>query len=92
MNLKDYLSKYGAQAELARKINAQAQLVWQWSSGVRLVPIERCVAIERATDGAVTRRDLRPDDWREIWPELADPSAARSSAAINLEAQEAANG
>jgi DNA-binding transcriptional regulator YdaS (Cro superfamily) len=30
----------------------------------------RCVDIERATDGAVTRRELRPDDWQRIWPEL----------------------
>jgi len=28
-------------------------------------------AIERATNGQVTRRDLRPHDWRNIWPELA---------------------
>lgn len=90
MNLKDYLSKYGSQAELARKISAQPQLVWQWSSGVRPVPIERCVAIERATDGAVSRRDLRPDDWRDIWPELADSSAARPSADINPVVQESA--
>lgn len=34
-----------------------------------------CVAIERATGGAVTRRDLRPDDWREIWPELVEQEA-----------------
>ncbi|CAN0620454.1 protein of unknown function [Burkholderia multivorans] len=31
-----------------------------------------CVAIERASNGAVTRRDLHPDDWRDIWPELAE--------------------
>ncbi|KGC15007.1 hypothetical protein DM48_333 [Burkholderia gladioli] len=31
-----------------------------------------CVAIERATEGAVTRRDLRPDDWQDIWPELVE--------------------
>ena len=29
-----------------------------------------CVAIERETGGAVTRRDLRPADWWLIWPEL----------------------
>lgn len=34
------------------------------------VPIEHCVAIERLTAGAVTRRDLRPGDWYRIWPEL----------------------
>ena len=22
--------------------------------------------------GAVTRKDLRPDDWHEIWPELKE--------------------
>ena len=27
--------------------------------------------IERITAGAVTRRDLRPDDWQRVWPELA---------------------
>ena len=35
-----------------------------------------CVSIERATGGAVTRRDLRPDDWARIWPELADGAGA----------------
>lgn len=40
------------------------------------VSVERCVAIERATNGAVSRRDLRPNDWQEIWPELAQPSTS----------------
>ena len=75
MNLKEYLSKRGSTADLARKIAAQPQLVWQWSTGVRPVPVERCVPIERATEGAVTRKDLRPNDWAEIWPELAGTSA-----------------
>lgn len=35
------------------------------------VPAEHCVAVERATSGKVTRKDLRPEDWRAIWPELA---------------------
>ena len=97
MKLKDYVAERGVTAALARHIGAQPQLVWQWASDVRPVPIERCVPIERATEGAVTRRDLRPDDWHEIWPELADleekqhlPSADRSSAAINNAATPAA--
>jgi len=96
MNLKDYLSTFGSKADLARKIGAQPQLVWQWSSGVRPVPIERCVPIERATDGAVTRKDLRPDDWAAIWPELAVsapihpvPSGERSCGAIDSVSQQA---
>ncbi|EPI3744643.1 transcriptional regulator, partial [Neisseria gonorrhoeae] len=27
--------------------------------------------IEKLTGGAVNRKDLRPDDWHLIWPELA---------------------
>lgn len=39
------------------------------------MPIEWCVAIEQATKGAITRRDLRAD-WRHIWPELAKSKKA----------------
>ena len=35
-----------------------------------------CAALERESAGAVTRRDLRPDDWQVIWPELAQAEAA----------------
>ncbi|MFN4328325.1 MAG: transcriptional regulator [Limnobacter sp.] len=44
-------------------------LISQWSK-TRPIPLDRCVPIERATDGQVMRWDLRPDDWWEIWPEL----------------------
>ncbi|MDK4680166.1 helix-turn-helix domain-containing protein [Kingella negevensis] len=42
-----------------------------WATGKRPIPIKRRVQIEGLTQGAVTRRDLRPDDWAQIWPELA---------------------
>lgn len=97
MKLNDYFVRHGQKSALARVIGVPAILVTQWSLGQRPVPIARCKAIEDATAGAVTRRDLRPDDWHEIWPELADseekqpsPSAARSSAAINSVATPAA--
>lgn len=35
-----------------------------------------CSQIERVTDKKVTRQMLRPDDWAEIWPELAIQEAA----------------
>ena len=38
--------------------------------GYRPCGPELCVLIERESGGAVTRRDLRPDDWWRIWPEL----------------------
>ena len=40
------------------------------------VPAEYCADIERATNGAVTRQDLRPDDYWRIWPDLAPPEQA----------------
>lgn len=80
MKLSEFLIGRGSGARLARAIGVQPQLMWQWTAGVRPVPIERCVPIERATDGAVTRRDLRPDDWQEIWPELATPTTAPATA------------
>lgn len=80
MKLSEFLIGRGSGARLARAIGVQPQLMWQWTAGVRPVPIERCVPIERATDGAVTRRDLRPDDWQEIWPEIATPTTAPATA------------
>ena len=38
-----------------------------------------CVLIERATGGQVTRKDLRPNDWQDIWPELAQPTTQEVS-------------
>ena len=31
---------------------------------------EMCSAIELESAGSVTRKDLRPNDWPLIWPEL----------------------
>jgi len=73
MNLNEYLKRggRGSLVTLAEKIDAPAPDVSRWASGRRPVPPARCAAIEAATDGQVTRKDLRPDDWQEIWPELA---------------------
>ena len=90
MKLSEYLVERNAQTELARAIGAQPQLIWQWTRAVRPVPIERCMPIERATGGKVTRRDLRPDDWQEIWPELAEVHASRPSIATETVAKQRA--
>lgn len=33
---------------------------------------ELCVRIERASGGQVTRRELVPERWKLIWPELME--------------------
>lgn len=63
----------GGQSALADAIGVKQQHVWNWLNRPGHVPVEHCAAIEAATGGAVTRRELRPDDWFRIWPELVTP-------------------
>jgi DNA-binding transcriptional regulator YdaS (Cro superfamily) len=43
----------------------------QIAYGNKNASAEVASAVERETSGIVTRKDLRPDDWPLIWPELA---------------------
>lgn len=70
-------------SDLARGLDVSVPTVAQWCRGTRPVPIARCLAIERMTDGAVTRQDLRPDDWREIWPDIADSKQNQAAEPAN---------
>lgn len=65
MNLTDYLSLPNRSAkQLASDLGVPPPLISQWRTGARPVPAERCPAIEKATGGAVTCEELRPDvDW-----------------------------
>jgi DNA-binding transcriptional regulator YdaS (Cro superfamily) len=53
----------------AVKSNAQLRQ-WQHAYGDRAPSPENCVGLELATGGAISRKDLRPDDWWLLWPEL----------------------
>ena len=55
---------------LAAMIGVGQTAVSNWKSRSGFVPVEHCAAIERATQGAVRRWDLRPEDWHRVWPEL----------------------
>lgn len=43
---------------------------------------ERCIQIEQASKGKVTRKDLR-DDWHVLWPDLTDEDIAESIRSID---------
>ena len=66
------LDKPGIRAGIVAALDVSHQVISNWKS--RGVPIEHCTAIEKATKGAVTRQELRPDDWQAIWPELVRKS------------------
>jgi len=65
----------GGQTELARRMKDGTRQghVWYWLKTGR-PPAERCRAIELATEGQVTRQDLRPD--------LFDSEASREQDAL----------
>lgn len=65
MNLRTYLNQQrGRAAALGRALDVAPVLISQWANNSRPTPAERCPAIEKATDGAVTCEELRPDvDW-----------------------------
>ncbi|MGO3892433.1 MAG: transcriptional regulator [Paenalcaligenes sp.] len=69
--LKTFLSTSGlTQSQFAQKIGVSQAMVYQILNGIRPVSEKVCVRIEGVSERAVTRQDLRPNDWHEIWPEL----------------------
>lgn len=57
------IDHFGSQAKLARAIGRSQQVINNWIRR-KSIPAERCIDIDRATNGAVRCEDLRPDvDW-----------------------------
>ncbi len=72
MKFSDWVNEQrGRSLAIAQAVGVTPPVVSDWVTGKKGIPMERCTAIERATGGAVTRKDLRPDDWQDHWPELA---------------------
>lgn len=68
----------GGRSVLARHLEVSVAALGNWK--VRGVPIEQCPRIERFTGNVVTRQILRPNDWQEIWPELAQATVQPAQA------------
>lgn len=77
--MRDAIGIFGSQAALAKALAVTPMAVGQWANPgahSRRVPPKQCVRIEALTEGRVTRRQLRPDDWADFWPELAGAPCA----------------
>lgn len=70
----------GGHAEVARILGyADRRNVWKWTSGLRPFPPKHCVVLEQHFGAdKISRRELRPDDWKEHWPELERRTKARA--------------
>lgn len=60
--LERAIEHFGGQNKLAKRIGTTQSQVWYWlNRGKNGVPGQVAIAIERASDGKITRSDLRPD-------------------------------
>lgn len=67
MQLKDWIgTKRGKQRELANQLGISPTWMNLLVSGKRVCSPELAVAIEQATEGQVTRKELRPDLFGDI--------------------------
>lgn len=54
----------GGPAAAARKLGVSMQLASFWRRGLRRFPADRCIEVERLTEGRIRCEELRPDvDW-----------------------------
>jgi DNA-binding transcriptional regulator YdaS (Cro superfamily) len=71
----------GGVTALAEKLGVRQSVVsnWRTRGDEPRAPAERCIAIEAATDGVVTRYDLRPDVFGEAPAQPAEQGAKPAS-------------
>jgi DNA-binding transcriptional regulator YdaS (Cro superfamily) len=75
MNLKEWSQQSrGRQKSLACFLGIRPPSVCDWVSGKKSPSIKLAAAIEQFTEGEVTRKDMFPNDWQRIWPEMAEVS------------------
>ena len=63
----------GAASALSLALNVPRPLMTQWGKGIRQIPLDKAVGIERETAGSVTCEEMRPDAaWVRVkdrkWP------------------------
>ena len=74
MLFKNYFFQLDAQArkDLAERVGTSVGHLTNFSYGYTILNPAVCVAIERESACQVVRQEMRPNDWKEIWPELID--------------------
>lgn len=67
----ELIDKLGGPAAVARILRIKPPSVVAWRGGA--IPDDKLIRLAPVCEkrGVATRKQLRPDDWHEIWPELA---------------------
>lgn len=50
---------------------------------IKPLPLKYAASVERVTGGLVTRKELFPDNWHLIWPELLNSNDCDGQCACN---------
>lgn len=73
MTADEIITKLGGTRRVAKLCAVSPSAVSEWK--ITGIPQGRIIylaaEIEKLTDGKITRKDMFPDDWQVIWPELA---------------------
>lgn len=75
LKLKQAVTAGGGVTLVAARLGKSPQVVSNWISRGK-VPVAECAAVVDALEGAISKTDLRPDDWQSIWPELQSERSA----------------
>ena len=59
--LQRAVEHFGGQSALGRALERRQSVIAYWLYHAREIPAAAAIAIEKATGGAVTRQELRPD-------------------------------
>lgn len=62
-NLDVAIAFLGGTNKAAKKLNVSTRTLFRWKKGIRQIPGEVAIEIERLTNGYVKRSDLRSDFW-----------------------------
>lgn len=78
MLFKTYFFRLNTQErkDFAEKVGTSVGHLNNFCYGLTTLAPILCTAIERESNGEVSRRDLRPDDYWLIWPDLSAPAKA----------------
>ena len=69
--LKKAIEIAGGQARLGAHLGISQPAISQAiKRGGYLTP-KHCIKLEQLYPGRISRQELRPHDWQDIWPELA---------------------
>ena len=89
MDLKTYLSGLSVyeRAEFSDRCKTSSAHLRNIGYGQRTCGEKLAVLVEHESGGVVTRRDLLPDDWWLIWPELVNDEHPIPNATADAENQ-----